>query len=396
MIDRLLRFRIKKALGDYPALMLTGARQCGKTTLARSLGSHHFDLEQESEKLRLDLEWNALMEQKTLVILDEAQCYPEVFNRLRGSIDSDRKRTGRFLLLGSVSLGLVGHVSESLAGRAALLTLSPFSFKEVLPTDNPPTKDENRLWLCGGFPDGGILKPSRFPDWHDNYLTLLTQRDFPIWGLPCPPQATMKLMKMLAHIHGGLWNASKIGGSMGLNYKTVNGYLDFLENTLLVRRLQPFHANIGKRLVKSPKVYWRDTGILHSLLNINRFQELIAHPQVGASWEGFVIENILITLAYSQRSFEAYFFRTSDGHELDLIADFGQERWAIEIKLTSRPGSNDFASLKKTASLVGASKLVLISRVKQSVEGPDALSCNLADFLDVIRPSRAYPKRPRS
>ena len=263
MIPRRVTQVVARRLAEYPAVTLVGPRQSGKTTLAKSIGGHYFDLEQEGERLRLDIEWPELVARKRLIILDEAQAWPEVFSRLRGAIDQDRARLGRFLLLGSVSPSLMTQVSESLAGRLSLVELSPFTWNEL------PTKAaQNRLWRCGGYPDGGVLAPRRYPRWQLDYLALLSQRDLPAWGLAAKPQLIERLLRMLAVNHGQRWNASQLGQSLGVSYHTVNTYLDYLEGAFLVRRLAPFHANIGKRLVKSPKVYWRDSGLLHALLNV--------------------------------------------------------------------------------------------------------------------------------
>jgi len=258
-----------------PAVALLGPRQSGKTTLAKSISKVYFDLEIEQEKLRLDLQWDDVVQSNKPVILDEAQNDPEIFPRLRGEIDRKRKVNGRFLILGSVSPALMKQVSEFLTGRIAICELTPFYFQEV------NNKGIDNLWLMGGFPDGGILKKSQFPVWQANYLSLLAMRDLPLWGLPSTPQVTQRLFKMLAVGSGTIWNASQIGKSMGLSYHTVNSYLDFLEHAYLIRKLPPYFANIRKRLVKSPKVYWRDTGLLHSLMEIRNYNELIEQPWVA-------------------------------------------------------------------------------------------------------------------
>lgn len=380
MLRRQVRPLLVRRLADYPAVALLGPRQCGKTTLARSLGGAYFDLEQESERLRLDLEWDRLVAGKERVILDEAQSAPPFFVRMRGAIDRDRKRMGRFLLLGSVSPSLMVQVSESLAGRLSLVELTPFLWTEL---ESPTSRD--RLWLCGGYPDGGVLKAGSFPGWQRDYLALLSQRDLPAWGLAAKPQTTDRLLKMLAAVHGQAWNASRVGQSMGLSYPTVNGYLDYLAGAFLIRRLLPYQANIRKRLVKSPKVYWRDSGLLHALLNVRDLGTLLAQPWVGASWEGFVIEQALGVLASTGRSFDAYYFRTSDQHELDLVLDFGSERWAVESKLTSAPGTDDLDRLDQAADMIGASRRVLVSRIAKPAGDARRLSCNLAAFLELLK-----------
>lgn len=375
MIQRRVVQELINRLRSNPTVALLGPRQCGKTTLAKSLGGAYFDLEQETDRLRLDLEWNRLAAGTELVILDEAQAWPAVFNRLRGVVDADRQRHGRFLLLGSVSPALMRQVSESLAGRLSLVDLTPFLATELGPESLVP------LWLYGGYPEGGVLDPARYPRWQRDYLTLLTQRDLPLWGLPAKPQTTDRLLKMLAAWHGQTWNASRVGQSMGLDSKTVSSYLDYLEGAFLVRRLPPYQANIRKRLVKSPKVYWRDSGLLHALLNVPDTAALLAQPWVGASWEGFVIEQTLGVLSAAGRAFEAYYFRTADQYELDLVLDLGRELWAVEIKLTAFPTAADRGRLDKAADLIHAGRRFLVSQTEECLWGDQTASCNLREFL---------------
>jgi len=331
MIPRIATRLIQDRLARYPAVGLVGARQAGKTTLARSLEGVYFDLEQEADRLRLDLEWDSLLKGGRRVILDEAQAWPEVFPRLRGAIDENRAATGRFLLLGSVSPALMSQVSESLAGRLSVVELTPFLLEEL------PKVSLRNFWRCGGYPEGGARHPSRFPQWQKDYLALLVQRDLPNWGLPARPRVTGRLLRMTAAVHGQLWNASQVGQSLGLSYTTVNKYLDYLEGAFLIRRISPCLANLKKRLVRRPKLYWRDSGLLHALLHLGADGDLLEKPWVGASWEGLVIEQILGTLSQSGLPIEPSFLRTSDGYEIDLLLDFGKELWAIEIKLTASP-----------------------------------------------------------
>jgi len=380
MIKRRIQQQVLKSLATYPAVALVGPRQCGKTTLAQAVGGVYFDLEQEADRLRLDLEWENLIAGKKRVILDEAQSWPPVFARLRGAIDRDRKRMGRFLLLGSVSPALMLHVSESLVGRLALVELTPFLLSEL------KTKfSREQRWLCGGFPDGGVLKKGLYPGWQRNYLTMLAQRDLPHWGLLAKPQTTERLFQMLAALQGQAWNASQVGQSLGLSYHTVNSYLDYLSGIFLIRRLQPYQSNLQKRLVKSPKIYWRDSGLLHAMLNVPDARTLLGQPWVGASWEGFVIEQILGELPLIGRVVQSYYFRTGDQYELDLVLDFGKELWAVEIKLTTSPSSEDMARLEKAAGLIKASRCFLISQIHQSSGDDRRFSCNLSFFLDYLR-----------
>ena len=376
MIARMIHSLTLERLDSYPAVALTGPRQCGKTTLAKSIKGVYFDLEQESDRLRLDLEWEQLMAGNRLIILDEAQNWPELFPRLRGTIDSDRQRTGRFLLLGSVSPALMTPVSEALTGRLSIVELTPFLITEL----QQRTARERR-WLYGGYPDGGVLKPAMYPRWQLDYLSLMSQRDLPAWGLPAKPQTTERMLKMLAVLHSQVWNASDVGRSLGLSYHTVNSYLDYFIGAYLVRRLPAFQSNIKKRLVQSPRIFWRDSGLLHALMNVPDANTLLHQPWVGASWEGYVIEQIMGELAGRDIIFNAYHFRTSDAKEIDLILEVAGELWAIEVKLTSQPTIHDLQRLGATAELIGASRCVLISQTKQLVGDDTRLSCDLETFL---------------
>lgn len=378
MIKRQIIPLLHKRLQQYPAVALLGPRQAGKTTLVQSLQGRYFDVEQASDRLAIDLQWEEIIHSKQLIIFDEAQIWPELFPRLRGAIDQDRKRTGRFLLLGSIAPSLMHQVSESLAGRLSLCELTPLNFMEVA------TSQHDQLWLYGGYPDGGILQPNMFPSWQQNYLSLLAQRDLPGWGLASKPIVTERLFAMIAAVHGQLWNASQIGKSLGLSYHTVNSYLQYLEQAYLVRRLQPWSGNIKKRLVKSPKLFWRDTGVLHSLLNVTSFHQLLAQPWVGYSWEGWVIEQILNVLATQDDSWQAFFFRSRDGYELDLVLEYKNLRWAIEIKLTSQPDPAQLQRLIAAAQYVQPDKIVLLSRTTTTIEYQAVLSTNLATFLKKI------------
>lgn len=389
MLPRLAAATVTDRLEASPAAAIVGPRQCGKTTLARSIGPLYFDLEQESDRLRVDLEWPSIAATKELVVLDEAQSWPEVFPRLRGEIDADRSRNGRFLLLGSVSPTLMTHVSESLAGRLALVELTP-----LLRTELTTKAAADRLWLTGGFPDGGVLRPRSFPTWQADYLQLLVQRDLPTWGLPARPQVTERLLRMLAAVHGQSWNASQIGKSLGLSYHTVNSYLDYLEGAFLIRRLPAYHANLKKRVVKSPKVYWRDSGLLHSVLHVSARSALLSQPWVGASWEGFVIDQVLGHLAAWGVPHDAYHLRTSDRYEIDLVLEMLGEVWAIEVKLTTSPSPADVNRLDHVADLIGATRRVLVSKTARPAGDGRRASTNLTSFLAGLRDAVAIPRAP--
>ena len=378
MIRRKISKYIQSGLKHYPVATLLGPRQVGKTTLAKSFGGLYFDLEKEGTRTKVDVDWDAIVNQKKLVILDEAQTYPEIFSRLRSAVDEDRHRNNRFLLLGSVSQSLMKQVTQSLAGRMAIFELTPILATEI------KTSQQDQLWLCGGYPDGGIQRSGAFPSWQNNYISTLTERDLPTWGLSAKPQLTKRLLSMIAVDHGQLWNASRIGQSLGINYSTVNSYTDWLEGAFIVRRLYSYHANIGKRLRKRPKFYIRDSGLLHSLMNVSSRDGLLGMPWVGASWEGFVIEQILNALETDGKQFGSYYFRTSNGVEIDLVLDFGSELWAIEIKLTSNPSPGDLQQLTKAADMIGATRRVLVSRMKRSAESDGVLVCNLNRLLQEL------------
>ncbi|MFN3409830.1 MAG: ATP-binding protein [Limisphaerales bacterium] len=291
MLERMILGLLRRRLSEFPAVALVGPRQCGKTTLARALAGHYFDLEQPGERVRLDLTLDRLAEGSKLIVLDEAQTWPAVFPRLRGLIDARRKVNGRFLLLGSVSPALMREVGESLAGRLALVPLTPLLPEEV------GRERLDRLWRFGGFPDGGVLRETAFPAWQENYLAAMAQRDLPNWGLPARPVWTERLFRMLAAEQGATVNWSRLGQSLGVSYHTVQSYMEHLEGAYLIRLLPPFARNLRKRLVKAPRVYWRDSGLLHALLQLRPGDDLWSRPWVGASWEGFVIEQILNTRA---------------------------------------------------------------------------------------------------
>ena len=378
MIQRKIQNVILSRLKQFPAVAILGPRQAGKTTLAKTFSEIYYDLEVEQEKLRLDLQWDDIIQSESIIILDEAQNHPEIFPIIRNAIDSERKKNDRFMILGSVSPGLMKQVSEFLTGRIALCELSPFFFSEV------KQRGLDNLWLMGGFPDGGILTTGQFPVWQGNYLDLLAMRDLPQWGLPATPQVTQRFFRMIATVHGNLWNASQMGKSMGLSYHTVNSYLDYLEQVYLIRKLQPYSTNIKKRLVKSPKVYWKDSGLLHSLMGVSNFDQLIIQPWVGFSWEGFVTEQILSCLDSLGCNKQPYFFRTSDGHELDLVLVLNGEIWAFEIKLSGSSGRKEMDKLKRASELIGADKMVLISRTRKEIRGKNIISTHLAGILRLM------------
>jgi predicted AAA+ superfamily ATPase len=390
MKRRLVSATLRARLAQYPAVALLGPRQSGKTTLARGLSRRYYDAEQPDDRVRLDLDWEAIASGRELTVIDEAQSWPELFPRLRAAIDTDRRRNGRFLLLGSVSPALMRKVSESLAGRLARVELTPFLLQELGKGALP------RLWLYGGFPDGGALRAQRFPVWQRDYLALMAQRDLPAWGLSARPQMTDRLLHMLSAVQGQQWNASALGQSLGVSYHTVNGYLDFMEGAYLIRRLAPWSGNIRKRLTKSPKIYLRDTGLLHALLRVGSRTELVRHPAAGASWEGFVIEQLLGSLAASGIEPEAHFLRTSDGYEIDLLLNLEGVTAAIEVKLSASAAPQDLARLERAADFVSAEHRYVVCQTPEPAASATRGVLNLASAIERLTKLGRTRRKPRA
>ncbi len=338
MIKRRLYNQLEQLLTDYPAVALLGPRQAGKTTLALEIAerypSIYLDLESLSDQAKLqNTELYLTEHQDKLVILDEVQRAPNLFQSLRGLIDRGRRqgrRFGRFLLLGSASIELLQQSSETLAGRIAYLELTPFDALELA------EEQTDLLWLRGGFPDSVLSNRNDASiQWRQNFIRTYLERDIPRLGPRIPAETLRRFWTMLAHNQGELLNAAKLASSLGVDGKTVSRYLDLLIDLLLVRRLKPWHGNSGKRLVKSPKTYVRDSGLVHALLGIIDKESLLGHPVCGQSWEGFVIENCL---SVAPRHSEAHFYRSSAGAECDLLITFpDQTVWAIEIKRSVAP-----------------------------------------------------------
>ena len=331
MWRRLAQTRLRSLWRRFPAVLILGARQVGKTTLARQTFPALPYCDLEEPRLRAlftdDPTFQIQQRSRPALILDEAQAVPGVFGALRGIIDARRKENGRFLLLGSAQPALVRQISESLAGRVGILELDPLTAAEAA-TGND-AQDWRHVWLRGGFPDalGGS-----FREWWEGFLRTYIERDLPNLGVPADPLLLRRLLTMLAHIQGGLLNASQLGNSLDVSYHTVQRYLNVFEQTFMVRRLPPYFRNIGKRLTRTPKVYLRDTGLLHHLLNISSLEELDQHPVRGASWETFVLEDLTRREKLHYPHTQFYFWRTATGAELDLLLDRGSKRIAVEIK----------------------------------------------------------------
>ena len=345
MIERLATNLIKNLAEQFPAVLILGPRQCGKTTLARYfLSGHYLDLEKPSDQqiFSSDIEF-ALRQFDGSLLIDEAQTIPEIFPVLRALIDENRGQTGRYYLLGSVNPALVKEISESMAGRVGIVELTPFLFVET----EKINLDFPAFWLKGGYPDAlQSTGADQWIRWQENYVRTFVERDVARHGLKASPIQIRRLMGMLAGLQGELLNASEIGRSLGINYHTVNAHLDVLDAHFLIRRLQPYYANIGKRLVKSPKIYIRDAGLLHYLLNIQTDRQLLESYKRGSSFEGIVIEQIIAHEQLYRPGSRFYFYRTHAGTEVDLIVDHGWHRIGYEMKCARSLGKRDWSSLK--------------------------------------------------
>lgn len=338
MLQRRLTPRLLELLDHYPAVALLGPRQVGKTTLALEIAagrcSTYLDLESPRDRARLaDAEAYFADHEGELVILDEVHRVPELFQSLRGAIDrgiGQGRKAGRFLLLGSAAMDLLKQSGETLAGRISCIELAPFDALEVAPADL------DRLWVRGGFPPGFLAHDEAFGvEWRQNFIRTYLERVIPQFGPRIPAETLRRFWTMLAHNQAGLLNAASLARGLGVSGKTVAGYLDLMVDLLLVRRLAPWHRNDGKRLVKSPRVYVRDTGLAHALLGLRNKDDLLGHPVVGASWESFVMENLI---AVAPAGTAASFYRTSAGAEIDLVLTLpDRQRWAVEVKRSSAP-----------------------------------------------------------
>lgn len=331
MWPRLAEARLRILWDQFPAVLVLGARQVGKTTLARMSfpDGDYCDLQVPELRELFTAEPAFQIERRAgrVLILDEAQAVPPLFSALRGIIDRQRKVTGRFLLLGSANPRLVRQISESLAGRVGILDLDPLVVREV--TQGQPPLEMDAVWLKGGFPDA---LQGDFRTWWEAYLRTYVERDLPQLGVRPEPLLLRRLITMLAHQQGGLLNASALGGALGVSHHTVRRYIDVLEQTYLVRLLPPYFRNVGKRLTKSPKVFLRDTGLLHHVLNISSLGDLDSHPVRGASWETFVLEDLVRREKLRNPHTQIYFWRTAAGLEADLVFDRGSDRVVFEIK----------------------------------------------------------------
>lgn len=348
--------------------MLTGPRQAGKTTLARELLSedspNYFDLEDPVSLARLDEPMTALGGLRGLVVIDEVQRRPDLFPVLRVLADR-RENAARFLILGSASGDLLRQSSETLAGRVERITIGGFSLAELGPDA------ERRLWLRGGFPRSYLASTEEdSASWRRQFIQTLLERDLPQWGVGVPAVALQRFWTMAAHYHGQIWNAAEPARALGVGESTCRRYLDLLTDALVLRQLQPWHANLRKRQVKSPKLYVRDSGLLHRLLGLDTEKAVLSHPKLGASWEGFVLEQVLLTEPHD----EAYFWATHQGAEIDLLLRRGDRLLGVECKRADAP--------RMTKSIRIAREDLGLDRV--AVVYPGVKRYPLADDVEVV------------
>jgi len=384
MIQRRLKQLLVNRLKQFPAVALLGPRQVGKTTLAKEIAqdceSLYLDLEIPTDREKLgDAQAYLTSHENKLVVLDEVQRVPELFQILRGVIDQgigNGAESGRFLLLGSAATDLLKQSGESLAGRIAYEELFPLDIAEV------KAAESERLWLRGGFPKSflaGSDKTSLL--WRNNFIRTYLERDIPQLGPRIPAETLRRFWTMLSHSQSGVLNTAALARSLSVDGKTIARYLDLMVDLLLVRRLMPLHANVGKRLVKSPKIYVRDSGVTHALLGIENLERLSGHPILGASWEGFVIENLLSVLPWSV---QAFFYRTFSGAEIDLVLELsGGERWAIEIKrgLSAKPEKGFYYALE---DLKPARAFVLYGGNERYPIGQGIEAINLFELASIL------------
>lgn len=385
-INRHITPLLLEYLTIFPVVGIIGPRQIGKTTLAKNLKKnrsiHYLDLESAADRQKLSDPVIYLQNHSDkLIILDEIQQMPELMTALRGIIDTERK-VGRFIVLGSASPTLIKKSADSLAGRIGYIELGSLMLSEV------GNENQNKLWHRGGFPLSYLAHTERASMiWRKNFIKTYIEKDLALLGLNAEPKTIEKFWRMLASLHGNLWNAESIGRSMGLTHPTINRYLSLMEGAFLIRTLQPYYVNISKRLVKSPKIYIRDSGILHAFKDILHEKNLLDDLQVGASWEGFVIEQIIEEMNHKLIDAKAYFYRTQQGAECDLIIEHNNVvKAAIEIKLSSAPQISK--GYRITLADTNANKAFVIAKTTESYKIDDQITVtNLHTFLKEYLPN---------
>lgn len=333
-IERLLSDQIRNSLDRNPVTAIIGARQVGKSTLAKKIVEQYdkwlyLDLEKPSDRILLtDAESFFYLHKRKTICMDEIQLSPDIFSIIRSVVDDSSFR-GKFLVLGSASPELLKQTAQTLAGRISYFELTPFLWEEISGLRTLQT-----YHLRGGFPISILAETDEIAfEWLDNFIITFLERDLRTFGFNLPPDTLHRLWKMIAHVHGQIINYSQLANALGVSQPTVRYYIDVLSKTFMLRTLQPYYANVKKRLVKRSKIYIRDTGILHALSRITTFDDLYAHPLYGVSWEGIVIENII----QKYKQWESFFYRTASGDEIDLVLEKGRKKIAIEIKTSASP-----------------------------------------------------------
>ena len=389
-IQRKIEDTIHQYLKIFPVVAVLGPRQCGKSTLVKKLSQNwgtslFLDLQYDTDLSKLD-QPSFFFESNTdkIICLDEIQLVPQLFSVLRSVVDKNRQN-GKFILLGSASRDLIQQTSDpsaselakqSLAGRIGMVYLSPFTANEL---DQLEGFSLNTFWLRGGFPDSYLADSDGFSEiWRTNFIKTFVERDIPQLGFQIPALQLKRLLVMCAHNQGQLLNYSKLGESLGLTHPTIRRYIDLLEQTFILRTLLPFEANVKKRLVKSPKVFVRDSGLLHQLLAISNFNSLLGNPIFGSSWEGVVVENVIV----NKPDWNCYFYRTASGDEMDLILEKGNQRIAIECKASTAPKLTK--GFYRALEVVNPQKTYVIIPAPVSYElTPNITVCGLSEFLNI-------------
>ena len=360
---------LERKLKSFPAVVILGPRQCGKTTLVKQVLPKwkYLDLERPSDSRPMQADAEARLRQLgDHVIMDEAQALPALFPVLRALIDEKRKVNGRYVLLGSASPELVKGLSESLAGRVAFVELTPFLYPEIQ-GEGDAGLSLDYLWLRGGFPDAYLQKDSRVrTDWYEAYQKTFLERDLNLLQTGANPALLGKLWALFAHVHGGIWNASSFSAALGVSYHTVNRYADIMEGSFLIRRLPPYFANLGKRMVKSPKLYLRDTGLLHHFLGIQSQEVLDVHPARGASWESLVVEGLMAQWKLQDSAAKFHYWRTAAGAEVDLLVESKGKLHPYEVKVHSSPVLNDVRGLCACMEDLGLKKGTVVCNAKEA------------------------------
>lgn len=380
-IERKVEATVRQYLKIFPVVAVLGPRQCGKSTLVKKLAvtwgdSVYLDLQNDSDLSKLDQPIYFFQSNDDKIIcLDEIQLVPQLFSVLRSVVDKNRQN-GKFILLGSASRDLIQQTSESLAGRIGMVYLAPFTLNEL---NNLDGFNLNIFWLRGGFPDSYLAENDAFSKiWRDNFIKTFVERDIPKLGFQIPALQLKRLLMMCAHNQGQLLNYSKLGESLGLTHPTIKRYIDLLEQTFIVRMVMPYETNVKKRLIKSPKVFVRDSGILHQLLAIPDYNSLLGNPIFGSSWEGVVVENVIVNMP----DWDYYFYRTATGDELDLILVKGNQRIAIECKASTTPKLTK--GFWRALDVVQPQRTFVIAPILGFYDiAPQVMVCSLEDFLNI-------------